>query len=438
MSYDHCGTAANLVQWQSLITHRGPYDASPGVQLVISALLSQVYGALSKSRSIRTTSQAFQAMSFVWARSSGMIETMPYDMNDLPSLEASTEEKDKQWRIWAAREIQQRALLAHYIVDGLISHLTGEPTTTRHATNPLLAPSCECAFEASTVDEWINHMQSQPTENPSFRHLLQLLFRPNDNAPFMAHSFTAFSFRVLLEGIQSLVADCDGDASAVGIPSKMEVQGALGQLFQHIVGNPHLSSADRLETLLRWHTVCLDTIVNSSLLCKQLCNSLNLDQHLWRGKSGLPGFDISHWANTSDARKAVLHAIAIQEIIEQLPRGRAHAIHMPSSLFAASTIYAVFSRTAAHSIKVPSTVNWPEVLLDPDQPYFTLAEMSNPSLVSDTIRFIRGESFYSIGSNRNLLYELNSIQKLFRCLYAQWGIAFDMEAVVDQWIRVCR
>lgn len=31
-----------------MITHRGPYDACKGVQLLITALLGQVYGALSK------------------------------------------------------------------------------------------------------------------------------------------------------------------------------------------------------------------------------------------------------------------------------------------------------------------------------------------------------------------------------------------------------
>lgn len=38
----------DLLQWQSMITHRGPYDACTGVQLLITALLGQVYGALSK------------------------------------------------------------------------------------------------------------------------------------------------------------------------------------------------------------------------------------------------------------------------------------------------------------------------------------------------------------------------------------------------------
>jgi hypothetical protein len=39
---------SNMKQWEGLITHRGPYDACQGVQLVLTALLAQIYGALSK------------------------------------------------------------------------------------------------------------------------------------------------------------------------------------------------------------------------------------------------------------------------------------------------------------------------------------------------------------------------------------------------------
>jgi hypothetical protein len=41
----HIAVATN---WETLITHRGPYDSCKGVQLVLTALLGQVYGALSK------------------------------------------------------------------------------------------------------------------------------------------------------------------------------------------------------------------------------------------------------------------------------------------------------------------------------------------------------------------------------------------------------
>jgi len=38
------------MQWHSLIRHRGPYDSCCGVQLVLTALLGQVYANLSKVR----------------------------------------------------------------------------------------------------------------------------------------------------------------------------------------------------------------------------------------------------------------------------------------------------------------------------------------------------------------------------------------------------
>jgi hypothetical protein len=29
------------------------------------------------------------------------------------------------------------------------------------------------------------------------------------------------------------------------------------------------------------------------------------------------------------------------------------------------------------------------------------------------------------------------MQKLFRCLSSQWGIAYDMEDIIDQWMSLC-
>jgi hypothetical protein len=368
-----------------------------------------------------------------------MFESGPYEYNNVPSLDASQDEKDQNWRLWAAREIQQRVLLAHYVLDGLISQMTGEPTSTSHATNKLLLPSCEKSFDAASADDWIKSMQSQASNKLSFQKLLRLLFSSSSDFPYTEQRFTAFSFKLLLEGIQSLTIDCDGDVSAVGIPGKTEIQSALCQLYQHIMNNSHLSNSDRFETLLRWHTICLDLSINSTMLCRHICNRIGIEQHLWkRNKEGLAGLDICQWATTVNARRALLHAIAIQELIEKLPRGRAHAIHMPSSLFSAATVYAMFSLAGVNVVKVPSTIVWMDVLLDLNSYSFNPPQLLNTSLASDTARFIRQEPLFSIAPNQNLLYQLNSVHKLFHCLATQWGIASDMENIVEQWIRFCR
>jgi hypothetical protein len=148
--------------------------------------------------------------------------------------------------------------------------------------------------------------------------------------------------------------------------------------------------------------------------------------------------DLVSWANTEDARRALLHAVAIQEIVEQLPRGRAHIIHIPSSLFASAIAYCVFSLAGLTTVNLPSTVDWQSVLSSGYEsfPILGTSEINGPS---ETRRYIRGEfasSFGGAGTAKNLLYELNSMQKLFRCLSSQWGIAYDMEDIVDQWMSL--
>jgi hypothetical protein len=514
--------------WQNLITHRGPYDTCEGVQLIITAILGQVYGALSKNRAIRSTSQAFHSLGFVWARRCGMFYSQLYPLSSVPSHDADDAHKEQQWRLWVAREIQQRALLAHYMLDGLIAQMSGVPTSVRHATNQLGLPSSDAAFEASTANEWISHMQSQPVPSsptaPTFRSILRRLFHPhppaNGNEPSSSRwldnidtnttstttnlPLSAFSHKVILEGLQSLISDDDADEiTAVGVPTRREVRRALNQVYESITLNATLSSADRLETLLRWHSICLDTVVDTSLLCRNLCSRYDISQHIWPTREGdgpappaqpqpqpsQPSQTSSSssknldnlvaWVGTPAARIALLHAMAIQEIVEQLPRGRAHAIHMPSSLFATATVYAVFALAGTPALKIPCSVVWQDVVLldtkagagtggtgttasniSSTNDFLSLSDLNNActgtgmsmnmstttsgmnSLNSlnetDTVRYIRGDVLY--GSNvtsRNLLYELNSIQKLFRCLFAQWGVAYDMESVVEQWISLC-
>lgn len=430
---------AVATSWQSLITHRGPRDACTGVQLVITALLGQIYGVLSKNRTIRTTSQVFRSLGFFWARHSGMYDSEPYRMENLPSADASPAEKDHQWRIWAAREIQQRALLAYYVLDGLVAQMSGDGASARHVSNTSSLPNSEAAFDASTADEWLAHMHTQKPDPSSFLVVFRSLFPPAGSFRALDYQLSAFALRVVLEGLQSLVSDSDEEL-AVGVPSRSDVRRALAQVHETISMTIHLSPAERLELLLRWHTVCLDTMVNSTILSRHVCARYDIAHHVSGGARTIrPGFDLVEWAHTEDARRAVLHAVAIQDIVEQLPRGRAHVVHMPSSLFAAATIYVVFSLAGAATVSLPRTIVWQDALLSHEDLRLDKEDI-RPSSGSATSQFVEGSQNLSSvpigGVARNLLYELHSMQKLFRCLLSQWGIAHDMGDIVAQWIQM--
>jgi hypothetical protein len=370
-----------------------------------------------------------------------MYDSEPYSMENLPSSDAPAAEKDHQWRIWSAREIQQRALLAYYVLDGLVAQMSGDGASARHVSNPLSLPSSEAAFDASSADEWLARMHSQSPDQPSFRVVFRSLFPPIGNFRALDYQFSAFALRVVLEGLQSLISDCDDRELAVGVPARSDVRRALAQVHDTISMSIHFSAAERLEILLRWHTVCLDTMINSTIISRHICSRYNIPQHVSGGRRTVrPGFDLLEWANTEDARRAVLHAVAIQDIIEQLPRGRAHVVHMPSSLFAAATIYVVFSLAGVATVDLPRNIVWQDALLSHSDLHLGHDDIRPPS-GSETRRFVEMEQGITStppgGAVRNLLYELNSMQKLFRCLSSQWGIARDMEDIVAQWIQLC-
>ena len=321
--------------------------------------------------------------------------------------------------------------------------MSGEMPSVRHAANQLGLPSTEAAFEARTADEWLTHMRSQETMQCSFRTIIRSLFSTEEQSPIIRHTFSAFSLRVVLEGLQSLVGDCDSDGvPSMGVPTKGESRRALALLHESIAISPNLSNSERLETFLRWHTICLDACKDSSMLCRVICSRYGIVQQVCVGIDSLnpqSEVDFLSWINTEDARKALLHAIAVQEIIEALPRGRAHVIHIPSSLFAAATIYCVFSLGGLTTVNIPSLVDWQTVL---SANYESCLVPGQPDSISqsETKRYMRGDYspvFGAQGATKNLLYELNSMQKLFRCLCSQWGIAYDMEDVMDQWIALC-
>ena len=369
-----------------------------------------------------------------------MADSEPYSTSNLPSLDAPESEKVRCWRLWAAKEIQQRALLGHYLLDGLICRMSGEVPSVRHAANQLGLPSTEAAFEARTANEWLTHQRSQDYVECSFRSIIRSLFLADDQDQIIRHKFSAFPLRVVLEGLQSLVADCSEDIPTMGVPTKHELRKALGRIHESISISPNMSGSERLETLLRWHTICLDACKDTSLLCRYVCSRYGIVQHVCVGKGTVkPEIDLVNWVNTEDAREALLHAVAIQEIVEQLPRGRAHVIHIPNSLFASATIYCVYCLGGLTAVNVPNVVDWQTVL---STNYKSCAVPGQPDSISqsETKRYMRGEysaMFGTIGATKNLLYELNSMQKLFRCLCSQWGIAYDMEDVLDQWNALC-
>jgi hypothetical protein len=429
---------AVATSWNTLIGHQGPYDSCSGVQLVLTALLGQVYAMFSTNVTLRRTAAVFHSLGFYWARECGMYEEE--EVPELPAgIEAAREEATEKWKKWAARETQLRALLGHYVLDGQIAHYTGGPTCQRHASNHLRLPCDNVVFEAHTVEEWVLRMRAVPARSTSFVDLFNALFASRFNEYYLSISITPLTAAVLLEGLKSFVLDSNvALGRVVGVPDKQEILGALANLHQCIVASNQMSPLDRCNAQLRWHAVSLDADADSVMLCQQMCIDFKIDQNVFSGKShrSQSVIDFKDWVSTSEAKRALLHAIAIWDTLQDLPLGRPHAIHVPASIFSAAIIYCAYCVAGVPVVQIPIVNNWHYVLkpaLDTDtaeclgtdvqvRQYFT--KQLDPS------RFRGGET-------RNLLYDVNSLPGYLRSLSRPWGIAATMAEVLEQLITFC-
>lgn len=391
-----------------------------------------------KNKSLRTTSQVFHGLGFYWARHCGMYDIEEFSLEDIPHPEAPASAKTQKWRIWAAREIQLRAILAHYILDGQIASYSGDTTCVRHATNNLRLPSQEATFGASTVEEWISAVNIRQ-QSVSFREIFNSLFSNSGSLRVIEKEISYFATQAILEGLKSLVSDLsEAGGAAVGIPARDDIRRVLAKLYFGFTQSPNMSHVEISETLLRWHAICLEAAVDSANLCRHVCHYYSIEQHVFGGaKKVKPGFNIQDWVVSVDARRALIHAVAIQEVTERLPLGRAYAIHIPSSLFAAAIVYSAFSLAGTPVFVIPQAIDWTDALaseseFNPDGYMPTLLAADQ----SDTKGFLRGEFRPSnpVPLTRNTSYDLNSVQKLLRCLSHQWGVSFEMVNVLDKLI----
>lgn len=423
--------------WHTMISQQGEYDSSSGVQLVITALLSQIYAVLSRNRTLRMTSQVFNGLGINGARFCGMFNESK--IPELPRPYATVEEKTYMWRTWLARETQIRALLGTFIIDGIISQFSGSPTMARHTWNPLPIPAAEAVFNAESVDLWVEKMRSQPTVSLRFCDIFHILFSP-DMGKTLKFDLSLFCVKVILEGVHSLVADIRRferfQMNPIGAPSEPEISIALVKLREYIVSNECLSDTERSIALLRWHAIALDMVANTARGIRRLCHQNGITQNIFGG-TGREEFDPDPlaWLQTEAAHAALLHASQIQTIVSQLPFGSAYDIHVPGAIFAAATIFSTYALAGYSKVAMPLVVDWRVVLLSHSAP----SSPTNTETMWTTSQFLA--STYTSQENgtiiRYLSYELSSMRMLLRSLSLQWGVTQEMDEVLDAWISRC-
>jgi hypothetical protein len=352
---------------------------------------------------------------------------------DVTDSSATPLEKMEKWKTWASLETQRRTVLGLYIIDAQLARYSGGAPVGRHVTNPLTFSSPESIFNAKTADDWIIELNRRWVRPTIFREVFLSLFDSQDRHDISLKS--NFSIHVVLEGLQALLSENRAaDGSALGIPSKSELLRALLR-FRRDYLEMSPTSPGSLELLLRWHAICLDLATDAVLLCRRLCAFHGCEQNLFFGRGSPLTMDLDEWARSVDARRTLLHAISIQDIAERLPIGRAHATHVPTSIFAAATVYCALSTVGQTNVASPESVDWDEVWYGDDNaiamdPSITVTA----SLSSDSKLFVQGLPLGDAKApSRNLRYSLLTLQMIIRNMSSQWGVSQEMLNIFQSW-----
>jgi len=418
------------------MSQRGPRDECDGVQLVLTAALGQTYAFLSQNHKLRMTSQIFHGLGFYWSRHCGIYEAGNSSYH-LPALDEDLNSKTEAWRKWAANETRLRGILGHYILDGQIAGFTGNATCVRHAANPLPLPASTAAFNATSPDAWILEMQSQAI-NITFREFITALFHVDHT--IITQQISDFSIRVVLECLQSLILEqSEARGTSIGTPSKSEVVSAALQLYHWQI----CRSADVAEMALRWHSVLLSMTYDMVSFSRQLSSHCEIQQVIFPPQHCAVGMDhcpVRGWTGNIDARRALLHAFAIRDIIQGLPFDRSHAIHIPSTILAAAVVHAAHLMNSIQSVSMPEVIDW-DVVWDHDDDNGAL-NTTNQINVSrqETAAFLRGDFTprNPRAGSRKMSSELHALRMQLKAMATQWGVSQEIEKLLEQWHNLLR
>ncbi|KAI4148522.1 MAG: hypothetical protein LQ340_005055 [Diploschistes diacapsis] len=425
--------------WHSLLVHQGPYDLTNGVQLGITVLLCRIYGMLSSKQSIRESSRGLSDASLAWAENCGILDSGLAPNSAIPAADASDDEKHQLWRYWLAREIKTRVLSGYYVLDGLDAQMLGRPAPVYSMMDMLSAPCSDDLFDNDTASDWLVRMHgTQEKESHPLKDVFSVVFSASPGLSYPPSTLSSLSLHTVLSRLQSSVLDCaQEEVTTFGIWAQSDTKRALIQVHDNVTQMQRLQEPQCLELLLRWHTVCLELTIGSSVLWGAICHQYNIEQSIVEGADIEPS-ELLDWPTTRDGRTALLHAVAILDTVQQIRADQPYTIHLPSSLFSASAVFGAFALGGLRAIDVPPTVDWQDVLFVDVDPSIILGELSKPTNSTGAREFIHGGNLTSPGTTHYILQDLESMRKYLHSVGRQWGIALEMEGVVQNWISLSR
>jgi hypothetical protein len=242
----------------------------------------------------------------------------------------------------------------------------------------------------------------------------------------------SFSVSVVIEGLQSLISEANevGDCCFGVVTRQQIIQGLLNLYNANILPSFNSDNRRYSDIIIRWHTVCMEAAAPSTRLYKAICDRYNVPQELGGISTTKPmqKLDIEYWVKSADSMRALLHAVEIIRLLNDIPLAQAHAPHLPIAIFASAVVVSSVCLLDSNILDVPRIPDWEDVWGQIPRPE-TVHEPTKPPPF-DSPEFLRALQTSSVCSI-NLINELNFLQLAVKTIASRWGISSQMEKIVS-------
>ncbi|KIW37533.1 uncharacterized protein PV06_10183 [Exophiala oligosperma] len=323
---------AVLANWDRLIS-RGTDEK---ISLIQTAIIGQTFGLLSGEPRHLSIVDTFNGTLISWARRLSTFKTKK--MRGLELLSLGPAELEKQWREWAKNEELIRIALAVHIHDAELASIFHHEPFLRHNSRQLPVAASNQMFMASKAEEWRQAYLDDPSN-----------FEMDDSTPAsvdahvdfdmlstpQASYFTAYT---VLEGICVNIVENRIDSRSSPATMK-DLSHLLNTFFNRFLLGTGTSSwkPDHMDMIILWHLAYMSICADFDLL----------ERAIGRDGSQLSAEDrvaITHWADSNDAKRCVIHGSIIAKKLEDLPLGSEPAIHVPRAMFRAGIAWFCYTR----------------------------------------------------------------------------------------------
>ncbi|KAJ5083006.1 hypothetical protein N7532_012049 [Penicillium argentinense] len=302
---------AILASWDTYISK----SEDSSLVALQASIIGQTFGLLMGRPKDLTGIEIFHGSIIAWARKAQLFKLQHPEYD----LDVDSQALEDTWMSWVRTEVKQRLVLGLYIHDAQLARLHHHEPVLRHSLDRLPRISSDDLFAASSATHWKALMlESQMTLSSPTSH---------------PERTSNFALCGSLESISAIACE------------------------DHSFANDWASTSRKCHPLLsEWHSKYAHSMAGKSgwsclmMLWHSIYIMLHIDFNALECACGREGYDAVQkhtpyarsWVRSTDAKRALLHAMLIQRHFESLPVGVEPAIHVPMCLYYCGVIWACF------------------------------------------------------------------------------------------------